>query len=354
MADYSALDRLLHRLALQVRPIAEASFDLDQQGLKSVPEQTAHQGHVFISGLARAGTTILMRRFHATGDFCSLTYRHMPFVLAPRLWGKLSAGMKRDVTAHERAHGDGIRVDADSPESLDEVFWRVLDGEGYIAKTHLAPHTPDDETAQKFIAYVAAILSTTDRPDARYLSKNNNNILRLTTIRRLFPRALILLPFREPLTHATSLWRQHAHFSEVQRQDAFVRAYMTWLAHHEFGGDHRPFRFDAAGAARLARFDPRKMDYWLELWRQSYLWLERTAPPDAVFVCYEDLCGRAETLDRLLDMADVTDASANAEPLRLSRVTAEQPTDPALAEETSQLYDRLRQRSRAALESQPA
>ena len=350
MHGYSALDRLLHRLALQ-RPIAEASFELDQRVPPDAAEQVADQRHVFVSGLARAGTTILMRRLHATGELCSLTYRHMPFVLAPRLWGKVGRAFKRDVAAQERAHGDRIKVDADSPESLDEVFWRVLDAEGYIARDHLAPHVPDEETARKFIAYVAAILSTAGRPGMRYLSKNNNNILRLPTLRRLFPRALILVPFREPLAHAASLRRQHARFTAMQREDAFVHAYMTWLAHHEFGGGHRPFRFDADGGARLAGLDAGGLDYWLELWRQTYAWLERSAPADAVFVCYEDLCAGPETLERLLDMAGVTAEPGDAEPLRLSDAPVAHPGDAALVAETARLYARLRDRAGAALQT---
>ena len=78
--------------------------------------------HVFISGLARAGTTVLMRKFHATGLYRSLTYRDMPFVLAPNLWRRLSLISRREIENAERAHGDNLFVNIDSPESLDEVF----------------------------------------------------------------------------------------------------------------------------------------------------------------------------------------------------------------------------------------
>jgi len=351
VAGYSALDRLLHRLALDALPIAEASFDLDQITLRGAAEDTAAGRHVFVCGLARAGTTVLMRRFHATGAYCSLTYRHMPFVLAPRLWGRLARGSRRTLPATERAHGDGILVDADSPESLDEVFWRVFDGERYIARTHLKPHAPDAETARKYVANVAAILSTTATPGMRYLSKNNNNVLRLETIRRLFPHALILVPFRHPLTHAASLLRQHRRFLEAQRDDAFIRSYMTWLAHHEFGGDHRPFRFEPGDARKLASFGSGEIDYWLEVWRQTYGWLERVAPERVTFVCYEDLCEREETLAGLLALAGVDGEAGHGERLRLSPTAVGNPRDRALAEEAVDLYARLVQRARAHLPS---
>ena len=88
MSDYGLLSRLLHRLALGVPAIAEASFDAEQAllGRQSIP---AHGGrHVFVAGLARSGTTVLMRSLFETGEFCSLTYRDMPFVLAPGLWSR--------------------------------------------------------------------------------------------------------------------------------------------------------------------------------------------------------------------------------------------------------------------------
>ena len=77
---YNVLDRILHRLVLQFRPIAELSFELDQRVVETDPAEIIPRRHVFVSGLARAGTTMLMRRFYATGLFRSLTYRDMPAV----------------------------------------------------------------------------------------------------------------------------------------------------------------------------------------------------------------------------------------------------------------------------------
>lgn len=348
MADYGLLDRLLHRLALQSRPIAELSFDLDQR-LSGGDRAAAAEGrHVFVSGLARAGTTILMRRLHATGDFRSLTYRDMPFVLAPGLWRRLTPSYAHAQTPRERAHGDRIKVSVDSPESLDEVFWRIFDADAYIAGTHLSPHRPDAETVEKFVAYVAAILAGTNGGATRYLSKNNNAILRLPSLRRAFPNAVILVPFRHPLSHARSLMRQHAHFTALQRQDPFVRNYMRWLGHHEFGLDHRPFRFNADGAARLARLDADTLDYWLELWCQTYGWLERTAPEDAVFVCYEDLCRDPAAWQALAAICETT-GGEDEEPFVMGAEAVEPGADGALATAAEALYARLAARARSAL-----
>jgi len=354
VTEYSFLDRMLHRAALQVGPIAELSFDLDQKSVKTDPADVAAGKHVFVSGLARAGTTILMRRFYGTGGYCSLTYRNMPFVLAPNLWKKLSKVSERNVEAAERAHGDRILVDVDSPESLDEVFWRVFDGDSYITKTHLGPHAPDAETLQKFVAYINAILNAGGEGAARYLSKNNNNILRLASIRKAFPNAAILIPFRDPVAHAGSLLRMHVNFVDSQADDAFVKSYMSWLAHHEFGLDHRPFRFDAVGAERLAAYKPGQLDYWLEVWRQTYGWLETSAPEDAVFVCYEDLCQDPSVWSRLAAVAGVENAVSDEEPFVLSQAKTDGDVAPALMDEVRAIYGRLVDRGRIGLEQSTA
>lgn len=349
MPAYSLLDRILHRLALQIESVAELSFDLDQRSLGREPAGVALERHVFVSGLARAGTTALMRRFHASGAYRSLTYRDMPFVLAPNLWRKLATKNARAAIEEERAHGDGILVDVDSPESLDEVFWRIFAGPDYIARTHLRPHRPDAATLRKFVSYVGAILTAQDAGATRYLSKNNNNVLRLAAIREAFPQALILVPFRAPAAQAASLLRQHRQICRLQREDGFVRSYMTWLVHHEFGLDHRPFSFDGRPGAPADEPAPEELDYWLRRWLETYGWLERTAPADAVFVCYEDLCDDAGVWDRLAALAGLPAEAGAGEPFRAGGSgTGGAAGESALERQANELYARLRARPRTA------
>lgn len=290
MSDYSALDRVLHRMVLGNRAIAEMAFSIDRTLAK--PRETAGR-HVFVAGLARAGTTILMRRIHASGAFRSLTYADMPFVLAPNLWQRLR-GKAGAAEARERAHGDGIAVSTDSPESLDEVFWRVFDGARYIAKDRLLPHAPDADLVAHFRAYVGAVLAS--GTCERYLSKNNNNVLRLPMLARAFPDAAILIPFRAPLDHAASLLRQHRRFCAVHAKDRFARDYMGWLGHHEFGSDHRPFSTHAPSDHAADT-----LPYWVDQWIGVYEHVRRTAPANAVFVQYEALCGTPSVWRDLAD-----------------------------------------------------
>jgi hypothetical protein len=335
---YNFLDRLLHRLALQYGAIAEMSFDLDQKMVRTDPAEIRNRRHVFVSGLARAGTTVLMRKFHDTGRYRSLTYRDMPFVLAPNFWRRISGMSKRDAENVERAHGDKLVVNIDSPESLDEVFWRIFSGKEYILEGRLLPYQPDKETILKYVCYVNAVLSAHTLSGNRYLSKNNNNILRLDAIHHAFPNALVLIPFREPLQHASSLLRQHMRFLDLQSCSEFTLSYMTWLGHHEFGLDHRPI---LPAAVSVPQHPIDTLNYWLELWCDTYSWLENSKPAAALFVCYEDLCKRAEVWQQLAELADIPADTEGKDPIKSGNRPVDAGADEGLVNRANATYERL-------------
>ncbi len=338
VSDYSATDQLLHRLALGSKPVAEMAHDIERGiFLKSAPPDQGD--HVFVTGLARAGTTILMREIHRTGQFGSLTYADMPFVLAPNLWARLSSRGSSPGEKTERAHGDGIAVDKHSPEALDEAYWRVFDGDSYIGADGLSPHTPDDDLIAGYRDLIRLVLRKTGK--TRYVSKNNNNILRLASLAAALPKAQFLVPLRDPLTHAASLLNQHERFLPAE---PFVRDYMTWLGHHEFGATHRPFLFGPAPAG-----DPMTLDYWLRVWIAAYGALDQAevAHPNVTFVPYEALSS-----DPAVWQAVALRIGLNAGPAQELRLVTDKPPgthDPALAAEATALHRRLQARGFAKL-----
>lgn len=268
---------MLHRLALG--SLAGVFHDMERGAY--LKDATPGSGrHVFVTGLARAGTTVLMREIYGSGAFGSLTYADMPFVLAPNYWRKL-AGKKEAGELAERAHGDGIAVNVDSPEALEEPFWKLKCGSDYLESDGLSAHTPGPEVLEEYAEFLSLILRHTGKD--RYLSKNNNNILRLDALADHFPDALFLVPIREPRQHADSLRRQHMRFSET---DAFTKRYMQLLAHHEFGADQRPFLLGGRPGG-----SPETLDYWLEMWVGVYTHLETIAMTreNVIFVPFEEL-----------------------------------------------------------------
>ena len=95
----------------------------------------------------------------------------------------------------------------------------------------------------------------------RYLSKNNQNIRRIDFLIKNYPNSKILIPFRNPLQHANSLFRQHYFFNAIQKKDNFIKKYMFWIGHSEFGLDYIPF-YDL----ELNYPDCNLFNHWLEQW----------------------------------------------------------------------------------------
>ncbi len=348
VSDYSLGDRVLHRLALGSPLIGRISFDIDQTVAK-LRVGRKEESPVFISGLARAGTTILMRTFYETGEFRSLTYRDMPFVLMPNLWKVLSTAFQKNQIAKERAHGDGIEVNFDSPEAFEEVFWKTFLADDYLFKDHLSPHAPNTEVIDQFRRFVSHVVLSADHPEQqRYLSKNNNNVLRLGSIRRAFPNALIIVPFRDPVQQAISLLKQHTQFCVMHKRDKFSRDYMEWLGHHEFGGTHRPFQFGERWRVTPIQNDPENINYWLALWINTYNYLLETASKDTLFLCFEELCREPQkVMSSLFAMANISVDNISIEgKFRAPSVMQVEAVNEALQQQALQIYRDLSVRAR--------
>lgn len=301
--DYSALDRAFHRLVLGGGFLGEMLGDLDGSFARDAPQ--APPAPVIVTGLARAGTTVLMRALHGSGRFASLTYADMPMVMAPNLWARISRAGSKERVAKERAHGDGVMVDFDAPEALEEVFWRTHCGKDYIRPGGLVPHTPDADTIAAYRAYQGRVCHR--HGAARYLAKNNNMMLRLGPVARAMPDARILVPVRDPVAQALSLRDQHRRFAEADR---FTRDYMGWLVHHEFGADLRPFQLPGRPVPEGERD---ALDFWLTEWVACYGWLAgiaATHPDNVRPVLYERL---STAPDAWTAVAAFTDIPATTE-----------------------------------------
>lgn len=285
-SGYNFLSRLTHRIALQYPAVAQASFDLENFRYPFKNQTTTKP--VFISGLARSGTSILLQYLYKTGAFSSLTYRDMPFVLMPGTWRKLPRQHKDDKLT-ERAHLDGIQVGQHSPEAFEEVFWRIFCGTEYILKDRLMPHLPGGDVPRKFNCHIGHVVALNN--DKRYLSKNNSNILRLGYLQQAFPDAAIIVPFRDPLQQAISLREQHQRFCDLQRHDRFILDYMNWLGHFEFGlGQKSFFLNDDATFSEMASFDKDDINFWLLTWKNYYQYLNHQPADNILLFDYEVFC----------------------------------------------------------------
>lgn len=355
---YSGLDRMLHRLAFAATPTQITLSDLEDR-LHSLPEVELRRP-VFITSLARAGTTMLLNILSAAPELAFHTYRNMPFVLCPLLWDRISRRFRETGAARERTHGDGVAIDFDSPEAFEEVVWRAHWPEKYEAE-RILPWTagdrdPDFEAfLRQHMCKIIWLASRGDAEGRRYLSKNNANIARLPLLQEVFSDARILVPVRNPWDHARSLLRQHLRFSRLHAEDAFSLQYMRWLGHFEFGAALRPIDFNGWYESPIAR-SPGDIAFWLTYWCNCYEAVLATAGPQVVFIDYDALCREpAAGLRRLAEAAALSpDGDLESRAARPRPPTDygafEEIDDPALVEWADGLHARLRQAAGAPRE----
>lgn len=273
---YTTTDQFFHVMAFSspaVLKIASRVEDL----LLSTPPQEPSAPPIFITSLARGGTTPLLNALHDIPGIATHTYRDMPFLTAPNLWSRLAGGQKRHVDRHQRAHGDGLEIDLDSPEAFEEVIWKMFWPEKFrdssIALWRAEDRKLDaDQFLKRHMAKIirARLAQGKEVPvntTARYCSKNNGNIARLAYLVQSFPECRIVVPLRRPECHAASLLRQHQNFLRLQADDDFIRRYMRDIGHFEFGQIHKPIQFPGFEAER---YDPTTGDYWLDYWIHAF------------------------------------------------------------------------------------
>jgi hypothetical protein len=242
MQNYSNIQKFLHDFVLSKKIINKSLFELEKIiYLKN--KDIKNQSHVFITGLPRSGTTSLLNFLFSSNEYSSLTYNNVPFILSPH-FSKLF--LKKNITKKERLHKDGINFDNNSPEAFDEIFF----------------DNNEEFVKHEIVNYIQLILLSNNK--TKYLSKNNLNYKRVDLIQSIFSNSFFLIPIREPLQHANSLLNQHLLFSQLQKEDDFIRRYMNYLGHNEFGLNHKPWNDP------INHQDLNKIDYWLEQWCLFY------------------------------------------------------------------------------------
>jgi hypothetical protein len=262
---------------------------------------------VYVTSLARAGTTIVTEMLAQHPQVTSLCYSDFPNMWTPywRNW-LLQRSRPLPPKSVERAHRDRIRVSNDSPEAVEEVLWRYFfpqqNETGADNVLNVSHRNPDfDEFYRNTILKLLLV-----RNAERYLAKGNYNISRIRYLLGLFPDAKFVVPVRHPVNHIASLVKQHRLFLEAHRQDQRVGRQLGFAGHWEFGPDRKFVHF---GDAHLARQIGEAWDNgedvkgWALYWAGTYEYLFSVAKEtDSILIFnYETLCQQSESvIDRII------------------------------------------------------
>ncbi len=311
--DY-ALVTVSRWLAPLLRGLGELEFDLVESRLRDVIVRAP----VFVTGLARSGTTTVLTLLSRADGVATHRYRDFPFLATPVLWNRLQEWLGGDVgAATERPHRDRIRITRESPEAFEEPIWQTFFPESHdSAHCHvIGPDVHNQEFEQFYLAHLRKILWL--RGGARYLSKGNYNVARIGYLARLFPDAHFVIPVRSPITQVSSLVRQHALFCSYAADDRRVGRYLASAGHYEFGPQRRPINLDPERVGEIESAW-REGDEWrgyARQWAEVYAHVDRLRREDSelerriLILRYEDLCARPDLeTRRLLDFCGLTDS----------------------------------------------
>ena len=270
---------------------------LESRWLRGRLERVRIDQPVFVTGLARSGTTMLLELLAQAEGVATHRYRDFPFLMTPWFWNRFVDvfGVRGEKTP--RPHRDGINISPESPEAFEEPLWQQFFPDAHRPVVSHVLTADDRKPAfdEAFVEHVRKMLLL--RQGTRYVSKGNYNVTRIAYLASLFPDARFVVPIRHPATHVASLVRQHELFCEYARQDPRVPEYLKAAGHYEFGPHREPISVDGSGEQILAAWETGDEHggyalQWAAVYRfvQELLAQSPELAERVMVVRYEDLC----------------------------------------------------------------
>ena len=167
---------------------------------------------VFISGMARSGTTFTTHLLFACKEFASLQYKDLPFYKIIIFWSFFSKIYYGFEKFNKRIHGDELKISFNSPDAFEELVWKNninnYLNEGFFEKLderykNIKLKNELDEMIKKTLFI---------KKKKRYLSKNNYNIFRLKYLIEQYSDAKFIILYRAPIESIISLTKVHEKF----------------------------------------------------------------------------------------------------------------------------------------------
>ncbi|WP_227370593.1 sulfotransferase family protein [Halomonas sp. M20] len=257
---------------------------------------------LYVAGLARSGTTVLLERLAEHPEVGTHRYVDFPLLHTPYWWNRwLSLVPRGKEVAQERAHKDGIAVTSQSPEAFEEMLWMTFFPHAHDpSKSSILGRDAQHPAFERFYDdHIRKLLAIHKRK--RYAAKGNYNLARLGYLHRLYPDARFLLAIRSPVGHIASLMKQQALFACGEAHNPRALEHMRRVGHFEFGLDRRAINVgDDALASKIETLwrEGYEVEGWARYWAELYRHVADTleAAPSLREAClvlrYEDLCNQ--------------------------------------------------------------
>ena len=279
---YDFLSILIHRIFFSFDFFNIFLFDLEKKIYLPKFKIKEKNLNVFITGLPRSGTTAFLELLYSSKQFASFQYLDMPFLLSPNLRKNFMFNYNKNFNKIERYHQDKIYINKNSPEAFDEVFFRIFDSQNYIKKNNLEIYTPQENVLENYKNLINLCKISKKKIDICL------KIITTLLVLKSYQNTLIMIffiLFRDPLDFAISSEKTHKKFLTLQSQNNFIKNYMKFLGHYEFGLErkHINFEFDY-------EYEKKPIDYWIKYWIHIYApYRSKELNKNINLVCYEKI-----------------------------------------------------------------
>ena len=269
---------------------------------------------VFVSGVARSGSTILTEVISQHPQLACHHYSDFPITWIPYWWNSLRKRLPLPKQEpQERAHRDRLMITGDSPEAVEEVLWMHFFPEAH--KPGCRHVMGEQESHPQFEKYyrdhVRKLLLVRKRQ--RYVAKNNYHATRIEYLLKLFPDARFIIPIRDPVQQVASLLKQHRLFSQQNAEDSRVSRQLQLSGHYEFGPLRCPI---IVNESRQTHYDQDLEDlaWYANQWADVYGFLQErmkensTLAKACLVIRYEELCSQTrKSLHRIFAHSGLDD-----------------------------------------------
>jgi hypothetical protein len=314
--DFPAPMYFIAKLVHQFPTIANLMNRTESLILRRQMTDYAIDRPIYVTGMARAGTTITLEMLSQHPSVATHRYLHMVLPYAPhfiQLAANVLPLMKSPV---ERLHKDRLLVTRDSPEAVEEIIWQrffssILD-ESQSNILDSTTSNPDFEMFYK--EHLRKLLFNQNA--TRYAAKNNYNASRMEYLQKMFPDVQFVIVVRNPFDHIASLAKQDMILGSLESADPRLLDWTKIIGHREFGSAKICINFGNSKTVEMIRnlwSSPRTYAqgwavYWNEVY--SYLLEKLDSNPNladaSIVVRYEDLCEFPEkTIDAIVQHVEI-------------------------------------------------
>ncbi|MHA1199871.1 MAG: sulfotransferase family protein [Candidatus Heimdallarchaeaceae archaeon] len=268
---------------------------------------------IYVVGLSRAGTTITVEMLSEHPDVAFHKHIHLMDPFMPQIVHNIAKFLpfifKKKV---ERVHRDGLAINRDSPEAVEEMLWmRFFDGLHDEKLSYIKGTETSNPKFEKFYSESIKKLMISQK-STRYVTKNNYNITRMEYLQKLYPNAKFVLIVRNPINHIASYIKQEKIFLDMEVTNKKIRDWITIVGHVEFGSEKVFINLNSKEKVVKIRAMLENQETYVRgyafYWNSIYSYVNellkknKEIAKQTLVVRYEDLTDNSEeTIDKIVD-----------------------------------------------------